>query len=342
MLVKHPVKLSVIIPVYNAESFLHSTLDSIIKQSFKEFEIICVNDGSTDQSLQILEQYASKDSRIIVYSKLNSGGIPAATVNYGIDRSQGEYVFRVDADDYLSSNLLQKMYNRAKETDADSVLPDLLFISDEGMVVKSIIGLRGNKAVVLTNRQAASYSLNWTIHGCALWRGSMIRKLRLEEFGMNSDEYSTRVLLFNSNKVVFCEGSYFYRQHAQGITKKISSRSFDQFYTAYRLLIFFEQNKFDEPTLARLQVFSYKTILSVSKLLTEKGKELNMIERANAEKRISSAYQLINKKTIRQYLFCENGAQKYVWIMLTTLNWSLLTKILLIPFPSRIKKAFFH
>lgn len=101
-MLKYP-KISVIIPVYNAEKFLHRCLDSVINQTHENLEIICVNDESTDGSLEILQEYAAKDSRVIIENQKNQGA-PVAR-NRGIEIATGEYIHFVDADDWLNLTL---------------------------------------------------------------------------------------------------------------------------------------------------------------------------------------------------------------------------------------------
>lgn len=93
-------KVSVIIPVYNVEPYLSSCLDSVCHQTLRDIEIICINDGSTDRSLDILQSYAERDSRIQVYSQENRG--PGKARNAGIYRAHGEYIQFVDSDDMLA------------------------------------------------------------------------------------------------------------------------------------------------------------------------------------------------------------------------------------------------
>ncbi len=112
-------KVSLIVPVYNAENFLARCLDSICNQTFKDIEIICVNDGSTDNSLQILNEYSQKDSRIIVIDKKNEG--VSAARNDAIRKSTGEYVSFVDADDWLENDAVEVLYEAIKEKQVDVV-----------------------------------------------------------------------------------------------------------------------------------------------------------------------------------------------------------------------------
>lgn len=112
-------KISVIVPVYNTEKYLHQCLDTIINQTLKEIEIICVDDGSTDNSLQILKEYQKNDARIIILNQNNGGGGKAR--NAGIEISTGEYLAFLDSDDFFDLKLLEKMYNQALSDDADVV-----------------------------------------------------------------------------------------------------------------------------------------------------------------------------------------------------------------------------
>ncbi len=114
------VEISVIIPAYNAIDYLDEALDSIINQSFKDLEIICVDDGSTDTTLERLEYYASKDSRIQVYTQENQG--PGGASNTGLSKAKGKYVYFMDADDILDLNALEELYNIMEEKDLDFVI----------------------------------------------------------------------------------------------------------------------------------------------------------------------------------------------------------------------------
>lgn len=114
------IKVSVIIPVYNVEKYLKQCLDSVINQTLKEIEIICVNDGSTDNSYQILKEYAQKDKRIKIINKEN-GGLGAAR-NTGMEYATGEYIGFVDSDDWVELNTYEQFYRNAKTQNSDIVM----------------------------------------------------------------------------------------------------------------------------------------------------------------------------------------------------------------------------
>jgi glycosyltransferase involved in cell wall biosynthesis len=112
-------KISIIIPVYNVEPYLRQCLDSAAGQTLKEIEIICIDDGSTDNSLEILNEYANKDDRFIVLKRQNRGA--GAARNAGIAAASGEYVGFVDSDDYIGLNFFEKLYSKTIGTSADIV-----------------------------------------------------------------------------------------------------------------------------------------------------------------------------------------------------------------------------
>lgn len=110
-------KISVIVPVYNSERFLRFTLDSLLAQTLCDIEIVCVNDGSRDSSLQILKEYSSKDSRVVVVDSVK-GGVSRAR-NKGVEVAKGEYIGFMDADDMASPKMYERLFSLATEHNAD-------------------------------------------------------------------------------------------------------------------------------------------------------------------------------------------------------------------------------
>lgn len=115
-------KVSIVIPVYNTEKYLPACLDSMIKQTLKDIEIICVNDGSKDNSLSILKAYEIKDPRIKIINQENQG--LSAARNAGINAATGEYIGLVDSDDWVDLDFYEKLYNAAKKYDSDVAAGD--------------------------------------------------------------------------------------------------------------------------------------------------------------------------------------------------------------------------
>lgn len=121
---KQPL-VSVIVPVYKAEKYLHRCVDSLLAQTFTDFEILLIDDGSPDRSGIICDEYAAKDSRIRVFHKEN-GGVSSAR-QCGIDNALGEYTIHADPDDWVEPEMLEVLYQKAKQEDADMVICDYYF-----------------------------------------------------------------------------------------------------------------------------------------------------------------------------------------------------------------------
>lgn len=121
------IKVSAIVPVYNTEKFLEKCIRSIMSQTLKEIEIICINDGSTDNSLEILKKLQKEDNRIIIINKKNEGVSKAR--NVGIEKARGKYCLNVDSDDWIESNYFEAMYEKAKLNNLEMLISD--FIEEE-------------------------------------------------------------------------------------------------------------------------------------------------------------------------------------------------------------------
>ena len=144
-------EISIIIPVYNTSKYLPECLDSILNQSFSDFEVICVNDGSTDDSLDVLRDYESRDGRIKIITQKNRGA--AAARNTGLENVSGNYVLFVDSDDYLSPDALEKLYDLAIKESLDLIIFKIINFDDgtremstydyfELEVLKKLVGSR--------------------------------------------------------------------------------------------------------------------------------------------------------------------------------------------------------
>lgn len=125
--------ISVLIPVYNAEKYLARCLDSIIRQSYEEWEIIAVDDGSKDGSYQILRSYADRDMRIIAMTKENEG--PGLTRNRALDMASGDYIVFVDSDDYIESTYFEKIVNCVQQEKSDVIFIDVIQERPDGTVI---------------------------------------------------------------------------------------------------------------------------------------------------------------------------------------------------------------
>lgn len=129
MPIKKQPKVSILVPCYNVEKYLPECLDSIVNQTLKDIEIICINDGSTDNTLNILEKYAKKDKRIKIIDKPNEGY--GKSMNRGLDAASGEYIGIVESDDWVEPDMFESLYNVAKKNKADMVKADFVFFDND-------------------------------------------------------------------------------------------------------------------------------------------------------------------------------------------------------------------
>lgn len=241
----HNLLVTVFVPVYNGEKYLNETLTSIQNQTYKNIEVLLVDDSSTDGSKIIIDKFADKDSRFKVFEKIN-GGMTSVSWNFIKPEIKGDYLFYSSQDDIFSIDLIEKMVERQNETNADSILPDMEYYYENKQNNEKIIGLNGDRAVVLSGKKACEETLNWNIHGFALIKSSLIKEEYFFEDAFDSDDFITRKLFFKSNKVVFCKGVFYYRQdNFNAITKTFTTKNFYTLTTQFRLYDFFNQNKFD-------------------------------------------------------------------------------------------------
>lgn len=193
------IKVSVIVAVYNAELFLEQCMDSIVGQSLEEIEIICVNDGSTDHSLDILNRYAGNDARVKIYTKENEGLGGAAARNYGLELAKGKYISILDSDDFFEADMLEKAVKRAEQTDADIVIFGGYEYDNRNGNTYPVASILGEKEIpdkeVFSHRDCADdiYQLSQGMAWNKLFRRSFLEKhgLRFQKIKYTDDAYFT-------------------------------------------------------------------------------------------------------------------------------------------------------
>ena len=301
--IKKNPKISVIMACYNSADFVVESILSIMNQTYSNWELLCVNDMSTDNTLDILNEYAKKDSRIRVFDKKEKGGRAAPNYNYAIDRAEGDFMCLVDHDDRISPDLFEQEVERYYETGADIIIPDCMMVYPDAPEKNwSIVGVldawakpskKTNRDVILNSRDAIELSLTWRIHGFNLVRSSIMRKCKYCEDGMNGDEYSARVFYLYANKIVFSKGIYYYYQIPSSITKKLTPRLWDIYKTPYLLEKLLIDNKFSNKLIyqvAESRVGLYNHL--VAKYSENKGKISSKDQRAIEELLIDNKHLL--------------------------------------------------
>ncbi|MBE6024850.1 MAG: glycosyltransferase [Cellulosilyticum sp.] len=215
--------ISVIVPTYNVEKYISKCLDSIISQTYENIEIIVVNDGSTDNSLSIVEEYEKKDARIKVFSQKNQG--LSAARNTGIDNSKGEYLLFIDSDDYIETNMIEVLENNIRENNADISICDFSWIDENENPerIKDIkIDVYHDKDVM---QQLIDRNLQTVVAWNKLYRRYLWDNLRYPVGRIHEDEYVVHLLLDKCSTTVYTnEKLYNYIKHNGTITTSGFSR----------------------------------------------------------------------------------------------------------------------
>ncbi|MDD4528109.1 MAG: glycosyltransferase family 2 protein [Candidatus Margulisbacteria bacterium] len=211
--------ITVAIAVYNTEKYLKDCMESVVNQTYRNLEIICVNDASTDSSLVMLESYASRDARIKIITNEKNSGL-GVTRNVGMDAAHGEYILFIDSDDWLDLTACEKLLNKAKEDDAE-------------IVFYSAYQVEGDRKKVMNNSCDVSFPLTFedrkllllkTFHSTwsKLWnRNFMIQhEIRFPNFRRAQDQKPHWMGCIFADRICFLnESLYFYRSNPYQIGK---------------------------------------------------------------------------------------------------------------------------
>lgn len=288
--------ISVFMPIYNGERYLAKTLDSLQKQEYGDFEVLCVNDASTDNSLHILEKYRDIDSRIKIFTKPNEGSVPFSW-KYIIPKLNGEFTFYMSQDDLLESDVLKKLISRQQKTNADAVIPQVVFYEEGKEPLRIDAGVNGNVDVILSGKEAYRLALDYTIPGFALWRTEIIRKEGILTDAYNSDELAQRLWMLQCKKVVFSEGRFLYRQdNPNAITKKFSKNHFTAIITNLHLLDSMYEQQLEENVINKYRYDYFYSLRHIKAMYYIHKKEYSAADKVAINEMIKHAYSILSKK----------------------------------------------
>lgn len=223
------IKVSIILPVYNVEPYLDETMQSLVRQTLTDIEIIAVNDGSSDDSEAILEKYKQQDSRVSYYNQTNQG--QSAARNHALRHAKGKYIYFMDADDVLDCNAIQVCYDYAENTMADFV-----FFDGEIMLAEGASPLHWDYKRTHLLKENTRYDghellnlmLDTQKHSCVVWllfiRKSYLDGIRLQfhEGIIHEDELYTAILTLQSHNIYCLQRSFVKHRVRKASTMGIS------------------------------------------------------------------------------------------------------------------------
>lgn len=226
---RNMIKISIIVPIYNVEKYLEKCIKSILNQSFKEFELILVDDGSPDNCGDICDKYLNLDNRVRVIHKKN-GGLSSAR-NAGLKIANGEYVAFVDSDDWVRDIMYEKLYSIAQKGNADIVQCKYINAFDEN--IRPNIENDTNMEIIgnydaLNNLYNGRYEetvVTWN----KLYKRELFNRIEFPEGRIHEDEFTTHKLLYKAKKIILYDKEmYYYRQTPNSImNSKFNLKRFD-------------------------------------------------------------------------------------------------------------------
>ena len=215
--------ISVVVPIYNVETYLNKCVESIVNQTYTNLEVILVNDGSTDNCGSICDEYAVKDNRIIVIHKKN-GGLSDAR-NVGLDICKGDYVIFIDSDDYFDYECIEYLYSILKNNNADIAICEYKYVTESGKIINSV--WNDSRTIVLNKEESLGELCEDRLFPDSAWaklyKTEAFRDIRYPIGHLFEDTATTYKLFMLANKIVFGRKAlynYLYRFNA------ISKQSF--------------------------------------------------------------------------------------------------------------------
>jgi len=296
-------KVSIIIPIYNAERFLRETLDSIIGQTMKEWVCLLMNDGSTDNSVSICEEYVARDHRFLLHTLPNSGSADIP-IGEGIKLAATDFISVVGHDDTLVPDYYERLFKRQEETNADIIT---------AVMRHSLHELDGELwrtpprsfdfSQVLSGEEAFRLTIKrWSIclNGM-LCRTAIIQDVERFHY-MCSDEFSGRQTLFKASKVAFVDVEYLYRNNDESISHKVAPRLWDRLIVDKQIEDFVLLHYSDEDIIENEVTDRFFNYVKLIGLYNIRGYELSKDNRQLIKDRLHNNYKELNHPLIRKYL----------------------------------------
>lgn len=277
--VRYKPEISIIIPVYNVEKYLDECINSAVNQTFDDIEIICVNDGSTDGSLEIIEKHASKDKRIRIISQEHKG--VGSARNAGLDAAKGKYVYFMDSDDYVELNALKELHNLIEEKSCDLIIFKTYNFIDETREyinidyhdMPELTSIVGNEVFNYQDHLKQLIPADVTVY-TKFFKREIISDIRFIEDLIFEDNIFTMNLIFNSESIYLYDRYLYHRRIRKNSIISSNSKSFMDCLSIFKIIedMFKEKGHYED---CKEILFSKKigVVYSRLKLIDDKYKE---------------------------------------------------------------------
>lgn len=294
--------VTVLVAVYNSERYLPQCLDSLLSQTQKSIQIVCIDDCSTDGSLDVLRRYEQQDARVnVIHLDRNMGQAHAR--NEGLKIAEGQYIAYLDSDDWLAPDAMESVVSTFRShPQTDCVLLRMMLRHEEGCEGEDNV-FQMPPFDVLNGHDAFALSLNWTIHGCYVARKSLFDRYPYDETcRAYSDDNTTRLHYICSREVRQCDGTYFYRIYPHSVTHSVTLRRFDFLKANESLRRQLQALGVDQSLMRKHETSCWGALVDLYMLYHCHGHQLTADERRTALAMLKHAWQTTDSRLVNRSL----------------------------------------
>lgn len=307
-------KISIIIPVYNGERYIEKCLDSIKNQTFKDYEVLIINDGSKDNTKKLIEKYLN-DKRFKLFNRTNHG--IGASRNFGLDESSGEYICFIDSDDYVDKKYLEKLYNKILKENLDIVVCNYIELNEESNIEKKV-KIKAFDNTTIDKNPELLLSINkspWN----KIYRKSILENIKFPTDLKYEDTEFLCKALYNSKNGYVDEYLNYYVIHTNSETTTMDKRVFDILYIIDNIRKFYENSNdyikeyIDKMTLQILTTYTIQQRYQKDKKLAKEfiNKAFNYMEKNISNFKRNSYFKdrgikgIIEKNKVLTLIYCK-------------------------------------
>lgn len=291
-------EVSIIVPVYQVEKYIRQCIDSILAQTFMDFELILVDDGSKDNSGKICDEYAEKDKRIRVIHQNNSGA--AVARNNGMDKATGNYFAFIDGDDYIVPTMLECLYKTIQEEDADIAACNYRYVFQNGdekdFFTENKAEILNGKEIFYNRKNERNYGF-WTVVWNKLYKAEAFKNVRFRCGKYYEDEFwANDIYRLNIKAATVSDCLYYYRQHsASTMRMKNIRRSFDLIEAfEERINVYLKEEKYSDQAY-KVLIYSLEYLNESKKLIKNEEDKEQFIDK---ERKIKNIIKKLKKRKL--------------------------------------------
>lgn len=295
---KRMAEVSIIVPVYQVENYLRQCVDSILAQTFTDFELILVDDGSKDRSGQICDEYAEMDERVKVIHKENSG--PSDTRNRGIEQAAGNYFMFVDSDDYIAPTMVECLYQSILKENADIAACNFLYSFEDDRNQDFSTNIQWevvSGAEIFYNRKNDRSCGYWTVVWNKLYKSKVFGKLRFRAGKYYEDEFwANDIYQMDIKMVTIPECLYYYRQHGNNSMKTTNSKkNLDILEALQERIDIYLMDETHAAQAYRVLIYSLEYLEKSKRMITNREEKAKYLQ---AEKRTKDIVHQLRKRKL--------------------------------------------